>query len=321
MRVLLVTSDKQHCGIKEYGEYLMQAMRERHPEVVYTVAPQDLVTQPPLAAEEKFDLVHLNHHAAIHAAWTPSQIAVMPESPFLVTQHDTFETRAIMDERGLPDFSKVAVVVTHEPVAGYGPRNVYEIRQGVLGKSPGPARAVRMMRIGTVGFDFPWKNFDTIAQIAGELGLAFMIVSPGMSEERMHELSDAYGGTRIFRDWLPAAEVVELLSGNFANLFLYTCGNSGTSGAIRMGLAARRPVLAYKGCRQFRDLERFSSSGPIFGKDRDSIIAILKTMQESAWLEGAAVDSAVAHADANSWGYVADSYHTLYSRAIGARGY
>ncbi len=52
------------------------------------------------------------------------------------------------------------------------------------------------------------------------------------------------------------------LTGCDATAFCYACANSGTSGAIRLGLAARKPLIAFAGCRQFRDLSRFDWYDP-----------------------------------------------------------
>ncbi len=51
--------------------------------------------------------------------------------------------------------------------------------------------------------------------------------------------------------------VVAWLTACDATAFLYLNANTGTSGAIRMGIAARRPMLATDPdvCRQFRDLK------------------------------------------------------------------
>jgi hypothetical protein len=58
----------------------------------------------------------------------------------------------------------------------------------------------------------------------------------------------------VFTGFRSAGEIVSLLSGCDATIFAYECANTGTSGAIRLGLAARKPVIAWRGCRQFRDL-------------------------------------------------------------------
>ena len=272
-----VTSPNERCGIREYSNYLVSRLHLFGPgrgwachaawgspeEVLeqlqegivraYTNAPAGTV---PLCA------FWLNHHAALHSAWTPAHLARVVELGFgvVVTQHDTFETRKIMDERSLPDFARVSdVVVTHEAVEGYAS---HVLPQGVLPlplSAGGPEEMLDARPcVGTVGFDFPWKGFDDLVKAAKEAGWRVLILSNDMTDARVRQLQELYPGgqvnVRVVRGWLSASRVVEQLAACDATAFLYSCGNSGTSGAIRLGIAARRPVLAYRGCRQFRDL-------------------------------------------------------------------
>src|SRR3990172_4429221 len=69
--------------------------------------------------------------------------------------------------------------------------------------------------LGSIGFPFPWKNFDRLASLTCGPGRAPVLIAPG--------------GTP-------------------------TGGGPWKGGAILQGVAAPKPMIAFSGCRQFRAL-------------------------------------------------------------------
>ena len=99
MRVLLVTSPNEKCGIREHSAMLYDAVMSAHPTGII-----DQISHQPteLGALGPYAIVHIDHQAALHAAWTPAVTDDLRSRGYkvIVTQHDTFETLDIMKERG-----------------------------------------------------------------------------------------------------------------------------------------------------------------------------------------------------------------------------
>jgi hypothetical protein len=106
-----------------------------------------------------------------------------------------------------------------------------------------------------VGFPFPWKNYELLAEATALAGWSLLLLAPGATPAQIARWRSLNPWTAGGSAFIPAHTVVSYLAGCDATAFLYMCANTGTSGAIRQGLAARKPVLATSGCRQFRDLE------------------------------------------------------------------
>jgi len=335
MRVLIVTSPNEKCGIREHSEMLMESLPgESLTNLVHQRSPSDLVEI--LKKGLRGDIVHIDHHAALHAAWTPE---VCDDLRFegikvVLTQHDTYESLGIMTSRGLHNFSESAdALIVHESVKGLtdqGYPNVYQWRQPVpdlplalptsikfRGETiveqqyvpgqftpnhvpedwPNPAGYAKPLNdppvVGTVGFDFPWKGFELLEQCADKAGWKTRI----------------FGGAE---KWLPRDELLRELRKCDATAFLYSTGNSGTSAAIRMGIAARRPVIAMSNCRQFRDLA--FSPGILWATDAHHVTSWLESLK---WKFRAVQTGRVEElADMDSWTNAGKRYAALYRRLL-----
>jgi hypothetical protein len=237
LRVLLVTSEGA-CGIAEHSAYLAEAVHRADPAIMLQPCAECLdpaywpYRDP---AETRLpEIIHLNYHAALHSRWTPDAIQQWQARgcKVTVTYHDT----------GVPNSEQCRAIyevadafVVHEPCADLS--HAIYWRQGVPDwEAPWLYFETRPI-LGTVGFDFPWKNYPLVREAAAEAGWAVTIL----------------GGADQF---ISRREVVGRLAGCDATVFLYNNCNTGTSGAIRQGIAARKPVIAtqYPYGRQFRDL-------------------------------------------------------------------
>lgn len=345
IRVLLVTSWGVHCGIAAHSEMLKASVERADPGIQVMPSSEaldpDLVIadylippnqpRPPLA--EAY-MIHLNHHDALHSRWTPEhvrRIVTDHHIPVLVTYHDT---RASLLE--CPKLNALALwassVVVHEPVAGL--KAIYW-RQGVPAPAQLPANYAldpftwldghgmlhdaRMGHpdrwkaypqqpvLGTVGFDFPWKNFDRLCQLTREIGWAIVILSNNATPEREAQWKAMNPDSLIIREYLPTPVLVNYLAGCDATAFPYECANTGTSGAIRLGIAALKPVLAFKGCRQFRDLVEHGDQ-LLWCEDWDHLRHLLSLCLSH---KGSDPDTfEAAHRD--SWTTLGASYSRLY---------
>jgi len=280
LRILLVTSPREHCGIREYGKFLIASVAG-DPEISITEFSNPEANE---LGTPDCDIIHLNHHAALHSSWTEERVEQYQKLGYkvVVTQHDTFEDFEIMKERGFRDFTGADALIVHEPVAGlthdHWPLDMLSITphiqyipQGVL-PPPNLRDKPAPRTLGTVGFDFPWKNYNMVARVTKEAGWVFLLIAPEMTQERVEEIKGINPESIVITSWVSAEDVVLLLAGCTATGFLYSTGNSGTSGAIRLGVAARRPIVAFRS-RQNRDLDGESIG---WCKDEAQVVDTLK---------------------------------------------
>jgi hypothetical protein len=220
--------------------------------------------------------VWINHHDALHSRWQPDHVMELRRRGIkvLLTYHDTRER--IEDTPKLQMLVPVVDhTIVHEPVQYLTDNDQLEgavtyLRQGVparpgqyaldwrrLGGWPRPV-------LGTVGFDFPWKNYTRLAELTAEIGWGLLLICPNLTPERVQELrainpwltlpEDLGAGELHVSGIVPTDTAVSILAACTATAFMYECANTGTSGAIRLGIATRKPVYALETCRQFRDL-------------------------------------------------------------------
>lgn len=266
MKVLLVTTWDTPCGIAEHSRALKAAVEavDSGIEVVpypEALAPEALFTAPP------FDVLHLNYHAALHSRWTPLTVRRVREAgyPVVVTFHDTEVPNSVLCTTLVHEVDRMVV---HEPCRDLpNEERVVYLRQGVparrgyflYGTGEGefcfkqwPDQPV----LGSVGFPFPWKNYPLLAEATAAAGWGLLLLAPGASADDVAAWRERNPAMLVVTDFVPAQTVVAYLGGCDATAFLYTCANTGTSGAIRQGIAARKPVIASvpEACRQFRDL-------------------------------------------------------------------
>jgi hypothetical protein len=110
--------------------------------------------------------------------------------------------------------------------------------------------------VGSLGFPFPWKNYDLLAEASFLAGWALILLAPNATPEQIAGWRSRNPHSFIESGFTERREAVATLAACDATAFLYANANTGTSAAIRQGIAARKPVIATSagGCRQFRDL-------------------------------------------------------------------
>ncbi len=314
MNVTLVSTWGAVCGIAEHAAYLKESVEVADAHLVLT-PHTDL--HPDSIRTTGVDVVHLNYHASLHSQWHPAHIRAVQQQgvKVLVTYHDT----------GVPNSDPCKAIcaaadcaVVHEPFDDLE-GNVHYIRQGVPGWSGEwhHDRTVyswgwRRPLVGTVGFPFPWKNYDLLCEASALAGWATLILAPGATAEQIAGWSAKQPHLQVITDFTPREQVVAMLAGCDATAFFYQCANTGTSGAIRQGIAARKPVLALAGCRQFRDLEEDGGLGELgIMWVRDGSPHEVARVLASQPL-GRVHAPMVALAERDSWASVGRQYAALY---------
>lgn len=343
MRVLLVSSWDVPCGIAEHSQLLIQAVLQADRTIELIPAAEALdpawvlheLSHPKCA----IDLIHLNHHDGLHSRWTAGHVEeIVTQSlvPVLVTYHDTTQDPSPTSK--LAQLALVASsVVVHEPLSVHSGIKAIYWRQGVPAPSVRPAiydplplafqwrdgegviyaepwKAYPQQPVlGSVGFNFPWKNFDALAKITGEEGWALVLLSHNATDADETRWRSLNSSILVVRKFLPQDVVINYLAGCDATAFMYECANTGTSGAIRQGIAARKPVIALQSCRQFRDLFLLDVDRPVWDRsiiwtrDWAGLRHHLGEIQPHHYY---APTHRLAHQD--SWKKVGENYAQLY---------
>lgn len=328
IRVLPISSWDTDCGIAEFCLHLRNELNRPYyarPQVfVQTPNPAQLDPEVFLRdqAMGSFDVLWLNYHAALHARWTPEQVARLRRVgiPVVVTYHDTgvpnsAQCRAL-HARGTP-------FIIHEPADDL-PGAIY-LRQGIPEYRSALAYSghADRPRVGTMGFPFPWKNYDLLCVAAELAGWQAVLLAPRSTPEDHARWRRLHPSVIIEPRFIPAEAVVTHLAGCDATAFLYTCCNTGTSGAIRQGIATRKPVIATTSCRQFRDLRE----DPV-GRAAISWIDVVDPGQPERVAEALAAvpigrlyPPMVRLARQDSWARVADRYAEIFTAAVGVQSH
>lgn len=264
MKVHAVTSWDTDCGIAEYARHLQEASQAQGLPVEFTMDSRWLDPSAFFSTTMAFpDVVWLNYHAGLHSRWTPEHVRWLQDKhvPVVITYHDTYDGETTQNSPQCKALFQVAnAFIVHEPVADL--EGAIVLRQGIPDLYGVVQRDWRAMggwdrpTLGTVGFPFPWKNYDRLAQVTGDLGWGLLLIAPRSTDDDVERWRRLNPWTTVAQAFLPASHVVGLLASCHVTAFMYECYNTGTSGAIRQGIAARKPVYALAGCRQFRDLLR-----------------------------------------------------------------
>lgn len=334
MRVALVSSAGQ-CGIAEHSYQLEAAVR--HADVSIEIRmnadwldPAGFGTENPIT---QFDVVHLNYHRGLHSRWTPDVIRCFPDLPFVITFHDTYETQPDRLPWELLACPNVTAMVVHEPcdlwlpdraIFEYekadGKHKVHYWRQPVPERTGTRAPRPRVFEggwrpaLGTLGFDFPWKNYNLLAEVTALCGWNLRIVGQ-VPEDRQLTLQALNPHTH-FDGFVSSIAAVAALESCDATAFLYTCANSGTSGAIRLGIAAGRPLVATDDCRQFRDLTTLGETGILWTEPTAEglLHALCYGVPRNAGPSGYALPLlALGHRE--RWPLAGEQYAALYRKA------
>lgn len=120
--------------------------------------------------------------------------------------------------------------------------------------------------IGTAGFPFPWKRYDVVAEAAKKFGVRGRMIAPRSDQMETDVFMNGIAGhihplQDIHRGWLPSEQVIRMLAECTANIFWFEsqapCDTLGQSGSVRMGIAAKRPMIISRH-RKFRTLLEYA---------------------------------------------------------------
>lgn len=258
MKVGLVTSwPPEICGI---GSNSVNIVRHKEPDVEYKIIEGSAWAFPftdeqVMEESQDCDIIHLAYERNLHAGLTPKVFQELRKQgkKTVITWHNVWPGDH-QDDDMLEAFD---VVVTQDPISPQERGFVY-IPQGVLEVETVPDDKVEM-KLGTAGFPTFFKGGHIMAQVAKELGLGMLMFAPQSIHSNAHsidrEVRRILPEAEIEHEFLPQAVIAKRLSECVMTLWLYWFhpGVSGISGSVRLGLAAKRPIVVSR-CGMYRDL-------------------------------------------------------------------
>lgn len=257
MKILLVSTWQEPCGIAEHAEMLTEAVHAADSEIQFCVSPEMLdpsVTWPFVPW-----ILHINYHDALHSRWQPETIlrAKQLGCKVLVTLHDSGTPNS---EHAKAICAAADYFVVHEPYDDLPGQGEY-LRMGVpawagaweINHSGGGWSDGRPV-LGTVGVNLGFKCYDKLAEVTKECGWAFRLIAPQATKDDVDRWLAINPHSAITPEFRPRKEVLQTLAGCDATAFTFVCHNTGQSASILQGVAARKPVIALSTCRMMRAL-------------------------------------------------------------------
>lgn len=320
LRVLLATTWDTACGVAEHAFYLKHAVEAADPKIEMVPVPGAL--DPDRVDHTRggtWDLLHLNYHAALHSRWTADRILDARSSGVYKGVITTYHDSGVPNSQQCLDVVRASnAAVLHEPFNEFGENpDVYYWRMGVPEwyghEAPLPYTMNPRTRpfLGTVGFPFPWKCYDELCRVTSKVGWGLWIIAPGATDDQVQRWVRLSPFVHVTREFTDRQVVISSLNACDATAFTYVCHNTGQSGAILQGIAAKRPVIALETCRQFRALldDDLGSCAIHWCQTFEHVAETLR------WLPLTRLDSAIvqlAHQD--RWSEVGKRYASLYRR-------
>lgn len=264
MRIALVSSKRERCGIATYTSYLEAALRDRGADVRHWGTSGGWDTAFAGAASWNPDVLHVQYERAIMPP-DESMAAVVADfrgrrAATVVTLHSETPESSAMARRAAfdgvivhrPGSMLAAVFPMPCPVYDPAPRNRIRARYGL------PSSAII---VSTIGFLVPWK---AMAETAEELApwlerepraivqlIASAHFNPDLkkfSEEsarRLAALSSEFGGRVIHvAHYPPDGEVLDRLAASDVGYAYCSVDTGSSSAAASLFVSARCPVVA-----------------------------------------------------------------------------
>lgn len=253
LRVGLVTTWNERCGVATYAKNLVDSLPQVDWRIIGREEWGDGFSNV-INIGQSCDIVHWNHQGGLFAGLAPQTVGR--------SCNKTVITRQCIGPDEL--FQAANIRVSHIPRDGYvhiphGIVRVDDLEFTRMGDRDGRNHSVVL---GTAGIPFSGKGHIELVKIAGMIpGSAVNMVIPENPHARntdminhCREMAKSLNVAFYCEDrWLDESDVSRLLNKSDVNIFYYTRPANGISGAVRMGMAALRPVIV-SDHSQFQDL-------------------------------------------------------------------
>jgi len=304
IKVGLVTTWNERCGVATYAKNLVNSLPEIDWRIIWRDEWGSGFNNVPIIGKD-CDIVHWNHQGGLFAGLAPSVVAQ--------SCHKTLITRQCIGPEEL--FGAATIRVSHIPRLDYVhiPHGIVKVDNLPFTRLGGEEHSVV---IGTAGIPFSGKGHVELVEIAGRIpGSAVNMVIPENPHARntdmikhCQDLASSLGVAFYCEDqWLDESDVSRILNKSDVNVFYYTRPANGISGAVRMGLAALRPVIV-SDHSQFQDLNDY--------------VHVAKTLEEAVkWITQfmrgtASLPNQTKLVEDWRWGEIGQRYLQLYQKLI-----
>lgn len=199
------------------------------------------------------DVVHYNHVFALFGSVIVDHIRTLRSmgKKTVVTWHES-----TMDNRNPLTALFDRVVVHHKDTQDgfiYIPNGIWNLPDSFYD----PPEDLRTNFIGMAGFPFGFKKFELGAQVAKTLGMKLMAFIPESHHIDTHPVAKAIQAicpeSLVVTEYKHQLEIIQRLSTCKFTMSPHDHAGGGISGSVRMGIAARRPVVISRAGR-FSDL-------------------------------------------------------------------
>lgn len=307
MKIGLVTTWREKCGIAEYASNMVKSMSSS--KYQFQIINRPFAPSQIVAEAYDCDIIHFNFEPGLMGHIGDDVIRSLKAmgKKTVLTLHTTHEG----DNRNAFTDSFNQVIVHEQTTDGFKviPHGAEEVSfSGLVNLEKEPKNV-----IGTAGFPFPWKGFHEVALTAEMLGMGVLVIAPETNHIDTWVMEKCIKGActnvEYVTDYLPTEEVINKLHECKVNVFNYHGGNYGISGAVRLGISAQRPLVISRS-RQFRDL--FSYEPEITVADNTSPEAV------KAAVELALENNRIPETALNNmkWSRVSRDIESVYERLM-----
>jgi hypothetical protein len=244
VKVGMVTTWGEKCGLYQYSyNVAMHMPREARITPIGRELWGDGFSNLPELAKD-YDVMHIQHHGGLMASMSPEIVAAC--NPCVITK------QCIGDDAV---FDAATIKTRHVKTPGWR-----WVPHGIPTADTRRHDIIPKKTLGCAGVPFEGKGHMEAVDVAAGAGWGVNLgipdnphTTPGMADYLrtlcLHNDVDC----TIYTDWAPEWEVILRLADSAVQCFYYTRPANGTSGAVRMGLATRRPTIVSRHS-QFEDI-------------------------------------------------------------------
>lgn len=247
IKVGLVTTWEEPCGHFCYASELVEHVSICDVQFVIIGRPFTPQTIIGKALEAQCDIVHINHANQLFGDLNASHIKHLRSLGI--------KTVATWHESTTENRSELTVafdrVVVHQATSDGFAR----INDGIW-NFPASGQTYTDF-VGIVGFPFAYKNVEITAEAVAHAGLRLKAFLPASHHVDVDPIMRAViakcPGSVVYTGWNEQKQIIREFQSCMMTLFPYAHCGTGIGGSVRLGIAARRPVIISKVVR-FQDL-------------------------------------------------------------------